>query len=65
MRQGNFGSEKIIRTEYVRTYVHPSNVSQGEILHFKYPCISAANSIAARTFRGRKQQQRSRFFLST
>ena len=34
-----------------------------EILHFKYPRVSAVNDIATRTFRDKKQQQQSRFFL--
>ena len=34
-----------------------------EILHFKYSRVSAVNDIATRTFRDKKQQQLSRFFL--
>ena len=50
----------------VRRYVRPPlHVSHGEILHFKYPRVSAVNRIATPTFRDKKQQQRSRFFLST
>ena len=47
----------------VRPYVRPPlHVNQVEILHFKYTRISAVNrSIATRTFRDKKQQQRSRF----
>ena len=63
MHPRKFGSEKIVRT---RTYVRaPLHVSQGEILHFRYPCVSAVNRIATRTFRDKKQQQQCRFFLST
>ena len=42
-----------------------SDVSLGEILHFKYPSVSAVHRIATRTFRDKKQQQQSSFFLST
>ena len=64
MHPRNFGSEKIVRTRpYVRPPIH---VSRGEILHFKYPRVSAVNRIATRTFRDKKQQQQQRrFFLST
>ena len=43
----NFGSEKIVRTRYVRPPLH---VSQDEILHFKHPRVSAVNRIASRPF---------------
>ena len=49
MHPRNFGSEKIVRK---RPYVRPPiGVSRGEILHFKYPRVSALNRIATRTFR--------------
>ena len=52
MHPRNFGSEKIVRK---RPYVRPPiRVSRGEILHFKYPRVSAVNRIATRTFRGKK-----------
>ena len=35
----------------------PLHVSWGEILHFKYPCVSAVNRIATQTLRDKKQQQ--------
>ena len=50
----------------VRSYVRPPlHVSRGEVLHFKYTRVSAVNRIATRTFRDKKQQQRSRIFHST
>ena len=49
MHPRNLGSEKIFST--------PIHVSRGEILHFKYTCVSAVNRIATRTFRDKKQQQ--------
>ena len=49
MHPRNFGSEKIVRKRpYVRPPIH---VGRGEILHFKYPRVSAVNRIATRTFR--------------
>ena len=35
----NFGTDKIVRTTYVRTYIvrPPLCVSKSEILHFKHP----------------------------
>ena len=52
MHPRNFGSDKII------PYGRPPNyVSRGEILHFKYPRVSAVNRIATRTFRDKKTQQ--------
>ena len=60
MHPRHFGIEKIIRT---RPSVRPPlHVSQGEIFHFKYPGV---NCITTRAFRDNKQQQQSRFFLST
>ena len=48
MHARNFGSEKIVRT---RPYVRPPlHVSRGEILHFKYPRVSAVNRKASRDF---------------
>ena len=42
MHARKFGSKKIVRT---RTYVRaPLHVSRGEILHFRYPCVSAVNA---------------------
>ena len=50
----------------IRTYVRPPlHVSRGEILHFKYPRVSAVNPTATRPFRDKKQQQWSRIFHST
>ena len=50
----------------IRPYVSPPlHVSRGEILHFKYTRVSAVNRVATRTFRDKKQQQRSRIFHST
>ena len=47
MHPRNFGSEKIVRTRpYVRLPLHVNRV---EILHFKYPRVSAVNRIATRT----------------
>ena len=54
------------RPYVVRPYVRPPlHVSRGKILHFKYTRVSAVNRIATRTFRDKKQQQRSRIFHST
>ena len=50
MNPRNFGSRKI-----TRTYVHPLHVSRGEILHFKYPRVSAVNRIATQTLRDNKR----------
>ena len=44
MHPRNFGSEKI-----VCTYVHPTHVSPGEILHLKHPSVSGINRISTRT----------------
>ena len=49
MHPRNFGPEKI-----VRTYVHPTYVSRGKILHFKHPIVSGINRIATRTFRDKQ-----------
>ena len=49
MHLRNFGPEKIVRTcPYLRPPLH---ISLGEILHFKYPRVSAVNRIASRNFR--------------
>ena len=46
---------EIVRTEYVRKYVHQEplrpliHVSRGEIFYFKYTRLSAVNLIATRT----------------
>ena len=48
-----------------RLYVGtPVSVSRGKILHFNQPRVFAANRMATRTFREKKQQQ-SRIFFST
>ena len=62
MHPRNFGSEKIIRTGYLRPPLH---VSRDEILHFKHPRVSAVNRIASRPFRNIYNNNKSRFFLST
>ena len=49
MHPRSFGSDKIVRTEYVRTL--PPHVSPIEILHFNYPGVLAVNRIATRIFR--------------
>ena len=60
MHARHFGFEKIIRTRpSVRPLLH---VSQGKIFHFKYPRVNCITNLA---FRDNKQQQQSRFFLST
>ena len=35
----NFGSEKIVRTEYARTYVYPRHVSGCKMAHFNTICV--------------------------
>ena len=55
MHPGNFGSEKSVRTEYVRP---PLLVRRNEILHFTHPRVIAVNRIASMTFRDKNNNNK-------
>ena len=61
MHPRNFGSEKVVRTEYVRPYVRP--LSRDEILHFKHTRVLALNRIASQTFRDKNNNSKSDSFF--